>query len=267
MTPEQFQSLRDTLCRAADEELLPRFNRVGIDFKADGSVLTAADLAMQQRLQQQLRKLFPAFGFLAEEMELAQQQQQFDTADQGLWILDPLDGSSNFAVGIPYFSASLALLQQGAVKLGIVYDPVRRECFYFRAGEGAWLNGERLGAGPPPLPLEKSIALIDFKRLPADLAQRLAADPPYASQRSFGSVALDFCWLAAGRVHLYLHGRHNLWDYAAGLGILRQAGGQVCNLQGETDPPLGLSPRSSAAALDPRLFAAWRQWLGLDASV
>ena len=134
---------------------------------------------------------------------------------------------------------------------------------YCRDAEGAWLNGRRLGDAGAQVPIAKSIALIDFKRLPPELAGRLATEPPYASQRSFGSVALDFCWLAAGRIHLYLHGRHNLWDYAAGLTILQQAGGRVVTLQGEKNPPIDLLPRSSAAALDPLLFEQWCDWLGL----
>ena len=74
---------------------------------------------------------------------------------------------------------------------------------------------------------------IDFKRLDGPLATRLATEIPYASQRSFGSVALDWCWLAAGRCHIYLHGRSHLWDYAAGELILAEAGGYSCTLDGE----------------------------------
>ena len=263
MKSDQFEALRECVCRAADAELLGRFNQVSIAYKADGSVVTEADLAMQQRLQRELGGLFPEYGFLAEEMENDRQRQQLASSPQGLWVLDPLDGSSNFAAGVPYFCVSLALLHRGVVQLGIVYDPVRRECFYCLSGAGVWLNGERLGGTRPHVPMEKSIALIDFKRLPKDLAGRLATSPPYASQRSFGSVALDFCWLAAGRVNIYLHGRHNLWDYAAGLSILQQAGGQACTLEGQQNTPLDMHPRSSAAALDPELFEEWCRWLGL----
>ena len=263
MDSEQFDSVRNLVRRAADEELLGRFNQVGIGFKADGSVVTEADLAVQQRLQSELAEIFPEYGFLAEEMEIEQQRSQLASSPQGLWVLDPLDGTSNFAMGVPYFSVSLALLHKGAVRLGIVYDPTRGECFYCRDAEGAWLNGRRLGDAGAQVPIAKSIALIDFKRLPPELARRLATEPPYASQRSFGSVALDFCWLAAGRIHLYLHGRHNLWDYAAGLTILQRAGGKAITLQGEHNPPIDMLPRSSAAALDPLLFEQWRDWLGL----
>ena len=107
------------------------------------------------------------------------------------------------------------------------------------------------------------MALIDLKRLDAELASRLAAAPPYRSQRSFGSVALDWCWLAAGRCHVYLHGRQKLWDYAAGCLILTEAGGSAITLEGEPVFRPTLEPRSAAAALDPDIFLQWKDWLGI----
>ncbi|MDH5182088.1 MAG: inositol monophosphatase family protein, partial [Gammaproteobacteria bacterium] len=174
--------------------------------------------------------------------------------------LDPLDGTSNFAAGIPYFAASLALIREGRVVLGLVYDPVRDECFSAIRGEGVWLNdAPLLPAGN--LPIQPGIGIVDFKRLPAELAARLAVSPPFKSQRSFGSVALDWCWLAAGRGHVYLHGRQNLWDYAAGNLIFEQAGGYACTLEGEPVFDLSLRPRSAVAALDQTFFTNWCDWL------
>ncbi len=181
-----------------------------------------------------------------------------------MWCLDPLDGTSNFAAGIPFFSVSLALLQQGKVLLGMVYDPVRNECFSASLEQGARLNGEPLQVKQTGLELKQTTALIDFKRLEQDLATRLVTAIPYASQRSFGSVALDWCWLAAGRCHLYLHGRSNIWDYAAGNMIFHAAGGYSCTLDGEAIFTHTLTQRSSVAAVDQPLFAAWTEWLGIS---
>lgn len=264
MDQEQLEDLKRGLCRAADEELMTRFNRVATLHKTDGSVVTEADLAMQGRMQRELGAMFPGFGFLGEEMSPDQCQAQLDGSPDGLWVLDPVDGTSNFAAGIPYFAVSLALLVDRRVRLALVYDPARKELFHAVAGAGAWLNGQPLGQQSPlDLPLRRTIGLVDYKRLPAQLAGRLAAAPPYSSQRSFGSVALDFCWMAAGRGHVYLHGRHNLWDYAAGLNILQEAGGHAVTLEGEQNPPLDLQPRSTAAALDGALFHAWCSYLGI----
>jgi myo-inositol-1(or 4)-monophosphatase len=103
--------------------------------------------------------------------------------------------------------------------------------------------------------------MIDLKRLPAALASHLAADPPYKSQRSFGAVALDWCWLAAGRGHLYLHGQQKLWDYAAGQLVLQEAGGKAVTLEGQPVFAPRLESRSTVAALNPEIFHAWLAWL------
>ena len=263
MDQEAVEELLRRLRRAADEELMTRFNRVGARIKADGSVVTEADLAMQGRMQRELAGLFPDYGFLGEEMDLGQRQSQLARPGAGFWVLDPLDGTSNFVNGIPYFAVSLALVVEGRVELAMVYDPARQELFHALAGQGARLNGQPLARRAAPAVLRKAIALVDYKRLPTALAQRLAAAPPYGSQRSFGSVALDFCWIAAGRGHVYLHGRHNLWDYAAGLTILHEAGGHSTTLEGWQEMGLDLQPRSTAAALDAALFVEWCNWLGI----
>jgi myo-inositol-1(or 4)-monophosphatase len=259
----QIEALQQRLRAAADTELLQRFQRVDAEIKADGSLVTEADLLMQERMKRELAELCPEYGFLGEEMSHEQRQAQLENAGTGLWILDPLDGTSNFAAGIPYFAVSLALVVKREVRLAVVYDPCRREFFHALAGQGAWLNGHPLGRRRPLTPLAKGIGLVDYKRLARALALRLAESPPYGSQRSFGSVALDFCWVAAARVHVYLHGRHDLWDYAAGLSILHEAGGHSVTLEGQRSPPLGLQPRSTAAALDENLFREWCAWLGI----
>jgi myo-inositol-1(or 4)-monophosphatase len=247
---------------AAREELLPRFARVKRGRKADGSVITEADLVVQQRIARELQGCWPGTLFLGEEMSTSEQDSLLQTG-KPLWCLDPLDGTSNFAAGIPFFSVSLALLEQGRVMAGIVYDPVRDECFSALRGQGAMLNDTAPGAVRAGLSLQQATGLIDFKRLPRELAVRLVTEVPYASQRSFGSVALDWCWIATGRCHVYLHGRQNIWDYAAGDLILQEAGGHSTTLSGETVFVNALQARSAVAAMDADLFAEWSRWLGI----
>ena len=245
---------------AARAELLPRFARAERCFKGDGSIVTAADLALQARLSEGLARLVPGLPLLAEEMPREEQVALLSNAAAGpLWCLDPLDGTSNFAAGIPFFSVSLALLSEGRVLLGLVYDPLRDECFSAQQGQGAVMNRRTLRP-VEDLPLSRGIAMIDSKRL-AIRAARFLANPPYSSQRNFGSVALEWCWLAAGRCQLYLHGRQALWDYAAGLLILQEAGGRATTLDGEAVFALSLSPRTVLAASTPSLFAEGRAWL------
>lgn len=246
----------------AKQELIPRFAKVLRHIKQDGSFLTEADLAVQTRIQDLLKQHYPEVAFLAEEMTKEQQQEVLNHP-QGVWILDPLDGTSNFSAGIPYYAVSLAFIRKGKIEWGMVFDPERNECFSAVQGQGAFLNDEPLQQYPAGVSMDKSTALIDFKRLDKELASRIASQPPYSSQRSFGGVALDWCWLAAGRVHIYLHGRQNVWDYAAGHLVFNESGGSSCTLQGEPVFDYSLKPRSAVAALDESLFLAWKDWLGI----
>ena len=255
--------LKHIIIAAARQELLPRFTRVERQHKADGSVLTEADLATQQRIAEQLQTRWPQTVFLGEEMSDARQAELLQS-EQPIWCLDPLDGTSNFAAGIPYFCVSLALIQHSKPVLGVVYDPIRDEYFSATPQQGARLNGEPISTVSSGLTLKQSTAIIDFKRLAPALASRLVSEIPYGSQRSFGSVALDWCWLALGRGHVYLHGRSNIWDYSAGNYIFHKAGGLSCTLQGETIFVDALTPRSSVGAVDRALFAEWTRWLGIS---
>ncbi|MGC9162527.1 MAG: inositol monophosphatase family protein [Thiomonas sp.] len=257
-----------TLLRdCARAEILPRAQSPDPRLKADGTWITDADLAMQARVQRELAARWPQIPLLGEEMS-AQQQQRLMAEEAaaphgpGLWLLDPLDGTSNFAAGLPVFGPSLAWIQGGKVRLGVVVDVMRDEVFSAALGAGAYLNGQPLRVPATVPPLAKTIACIDFKRLPAPLAAALATRPPYASQRSIGSVALDWCWVACGRFHLYLHGSQGLWDYAAGSLILLEAGGHSQTLDGEPVFNNTLGKRSAVCAGDAGLFAMWVEWLG-----
>ena len=261
-----FEALREQIISIADQELPRRFVDCASSAKADGSLLTEADLVMQRRLQALLLESAPGYAFLGEEMPASEQAARLADPGPGVWVLDPLDGTSNFAGNIPMFCVSLALIRAGRVELGLVYDPLRRECFHAERGGGAWLNGQRLRPTERPWELKRCTAMVDFKRLSRVLATRLVTAPPYGSQRNFGSVALELCWLAAGRGQLYLHGGQKLWDYAAALLILHEAGGHSITLEGERSPPLNLAPRSTVAALDPELFRQWCGWLGVPAT-
>ncbi len=251
------EQLKALVVTAAEQHLLPLFGQTTRHFKGDGSIVTQADHATQGALITALSEQWPKIPVLGEEMTVEQQQVLLNGSMHGLWILDPLDGTSNFAAGIPCFAVSLALLCDGEIQLGLVYDPLRKECFSAIRGKGAWLNGEPLRPVNTTLPLEKCMAQIDFKRLPSLLAARLVTEMPYSSQRSFGSGVLDWCWLAMGRVQLYLHGQQKLWDLAAGQLILTEAGGYAVTMRGDPVFCSSLEPRSVIAAAGREQFDAW----------
>lgn len=248
----------------AHQEIMPLFGVSRSRLKEDGSLVTAADTAVQAWLAEELRIRWPQFALVGEEMPEAEQRAALQSA-HGAWCLDPLDGTTNFVNRLPFFAVSLALLQDGAPTLGMVYDPVRKECFKALRGQGAWLNGERLHALDWSPALRRCVALVDFKRLKPRLAGRLGIDPPYGSQRNWGSCALEWCWLAAGRAHLSVHGGQKLWDYAAGSLILQEAGGIATTLEGRPLPYDGLAPSSTLVARSLDLYEAWRTWINHNA--
>ena len=260
----ELSELRRLLKQAADEELMGRFQSVRTELKSDGSLITAADLAMQQRVQRELAARWPDFQLLGEEMTAAEQTDMLASAGRGLWCLDPLDGTSNFAAGIPFFAVSLALIRDGGVQAAIVYDPARSECFSALRGHGAWLNEQPITAPASTSSLRDAMAMVDLKRLPGVLVRAFAEHSPYRSQRSFGSVALDWCWIACGRCQVYLHGGQKLWDYAAGRLVMQEAGGVgglLANYQGEWLKGFSLAPRIAIAATHPELLVQWRNWI------
>ena len=237
--------------------LMPYFTKVQAQTKSDGSLITQADVEVQNSIKSELLKNFPEYGFFGEELSENELNSFFSQNHSGYWCLDPIDGTSNFASSLPYFSISLALIINGQTILGLIYDPVRDECFTALKGEGAKLNGQVIIRSEAPQRLDDCIAIVDFKRLPTELSVKLVSTPPYRSQRSFGSVALDWCWLAMGRGHIYLHGKQMLWDYAAGLLIAEESGCIACTMDGDSVFQESLVPRKVIASANNKLQKQW----------
>ena len=256
------KQLENIVIAAARDILVPAFGHSEFHYKADGSVITPADVSMQQRLQSELAEAWPDFAMLGEEMSEAQQRDAMAKA-AGYWCIDPLDGTNNFASGMPFFAVSIALVIDGQQQLGLIYDPLRNEVFSALRNGGAFLNGNVLHVPDSKAFVENVIAEIDIKRLPKDLAVRLVTEEPFSSQRNIGSSALDWCWLAAGRYSVYLHGGQMMWDYAAGSLIFQQAGGYSKSLDGEPVFRGELEVRSVLAAADAGLFDYWESWIGI----
>ena len=255
-----WSQLKDGIIDLAKQEVLSRFEKVSFETKADGSLLTEADTQMQIKTQAFLEKHWPEFAFLGEESP-AEEQNAAMQSQQGCWILDPVDGTSNFASGIPFFAVSLALMIDSQIVAGLIYDPTRDELFSARQGLGSELNNQPLVASTAKTELKQCSGIIDFKRLQPTLATNIAQKAPYSSQRSFGSVALDWCWIAAGRGQIYLHGAQHIWDYAAGWIILNEAGGFSCTLDEEVVVYPQVIKRSAVAATTQSLFKEWQTYL------
>ncbi|WP_018864563.1 MULTISPECIES: inositol monophosphatase family protein [Thioalkalivibrio] len=258
-----FNQLAEELRAVGRSELLPRFEAgIAVDYKDDGSVITQADHAVDARLRDLLTRTVADEPVLSEEQPRQEQARVLEQAP-AFWLVDPLDGTSNFAGGMPFFAISIARIEQDRVTHGATYDPVRDELFTAREDGPLLLNDV-----PPPAAtrapasrLDQAIALVDYKRLGPDLAAAMATDAPYRSQRNLGACALEWAWLAAGRADLYLHGGQALWDSAAGTLMLARAGGTMSNLDGEAAFSRSLEKRSAIAARSAALFDLWQAWL------
>ena len=259
------RALESLVREVAREVILPRYLSAARNRKSDGTLFSEADLESQHRFERELPALL-AGPVLGEEMTLEQQQALWEEGRSGLWCIDPIDGTTNFLNGIPFFAVSIAYLVEHEPRFGVVYNPVTDESFYAAKGSGAWLNGTRLPLRCSAADLGEAVAGVDFKRVSPALGNELSRKPPFYSQRNFGSSALEWCFTAAGRLDVYLHGGQMLWDYAAGQLILAEAGGVGQALDGQ---PLMAPPgvkRGVIAAANPDLFSQWRGWVAAHTS-
>ena len=223
---------------AAGEILMEKL-LTGVSVQAKGSIdlVTDADQASEAFVVRELRKRFPEHGILAEEGA------RREGAGEYLWVIDPLDGTTNFAHGFPYFCVSIGLVQGDETVLAVVYDPVRRECFAAEKGSGAYLNGRRLTVSKTDT-VHRSLLATGF---PYDIAttsrNNLEAFSRVnkASQgvRSLGAAAMDLCQVAAGRLDAFWELSLRPWDLAAGSLMVQEAQGTVTGCAGEKFSPLG----------------------------
>jgi myo-inositol-1(or 4)-monophosphatase len=218
---------------------------VKVSEKAKNNLVTSADLAAEESIISTISKHFPSHSFCAEERHESTPRE----ADN-LWVIDPLDGTNNYAHGIPHFSVSIAYAQRGEVLTGVVFDPMRDECYTAVKGEGAFLNGNRIAVSSCDR-LDQSIIATGFAYDRARIMER-TLDAVHGlfkrnirGIRRMGSAALDMCWVACGRFDGYFEHQLAVWDYAAGMLILREAGGVCDNGAGN---PLALTATSIAVS-------------------
>jgi myo-inositol-1(or 4)-monophosphatase len=243
----------------AADEILPRYRSVVAMRKDDGSVVTEADYAAQHALARGLAAVenVPVLG---EEMPSHEQLAIYERGGR-FWCVDPLDGTSNFSSGIPFFAVSVALMEGSRPVFGTVYDPIADEAFYAVREGGAWLNHRPLQVPPKGPPLADAIAEVSLRRDTAILRGALKRHPPYARRLMSGSSALSWCHLAAARIDVMLHSGQKMWDYAAGALILEEARGFHATLDHEDFWAAPVWTRSVTAARTKPLLEEWREWI------
>lgn len=199
--------------------------------KGPADFVSRADQRSEEILRHELRRARPAYGLLMEE------NGEFPGTDtSNRWIVDPLDGTTNFLHGIPHFAISIGLERDGEMFAGVIYSPIADEMYAAERGSGAFLNGRRLRVSARRHMEESLFATgIPFKGIPNHglfLGQLQAVMAVASGVRRFGSAALDLAYVAAGRYDGYWENGLNPWDVAAGIVLVREAGGFVSDLRG-----------------------------------
>lgn len=240
------------LVEQAGAILLDRAAAQKITVKGRADYVTQVDFAVQEFLKTELAALTPSIPLMSEE----QDNRTLDFS-QPLWILDPVDGTTNLIHGFPASAVSLGLLEQGNVTLGVVYNPFRQELFTAKAGQGAFCNGASIQV-KPTADLAHSLLAIgtspyDRELIPKNFALFAKLFSRCEDIRRTGSAALDLCDLACGRTDGYLERNLKPWDYAGASVILTEAGGVLTDFAGQ---PVNFTQNSDCLACVPGLHPA-----------
>ena len=210
---------------------LGEIENLQVSLKGPANFVSLADKRAEETLYEELIKARPGYGFIGEEGGTRE-----GTDKANVWIVDPLDGTTNFLHGIPHFAVSIALQREGVLIAGLVYNPANDDLFLAEKGKGAYLNDQRLRVAARKKLNESVIAcgLPHIGRGDFDVAtQELSAiQPQVAGLRRFGAAALDLAWVAAGRLDGYWERNLSSWDMAAGMVLVREAGGFVTDIEG-----------------------------------
>ena len=221
-------------CRKAAKTLIRDFGEIEnlqVSVKGPGDFVTASDKKVEKILIEELQKARPNYSILSEEIGKINNDESFK------WIIDPIDGTANFLHGIPHFAISIGLEHDGEIICGIVYDPIKDEMFVAEKGNGSYLNNQRIRVssrkkledcilftgGPRQASKNKEVTLEEYKKFSSKV---------FIPIRKMGSAALDMAYVAAGRCDGCWHRDLNYWDIAAGILLVKEAGGFVTDFIG-----------------------------------
>lgn len=224
--------------RAAGRSLAKDFREVEnlqVSSKGAGDFVSRADVAAEEIIREVLMEARPNYGWVGEESDAVE-----GNDPTRRWIVDPLDGTTNFLHGLPHWAVSIALEHKGELVAGVIFDAAKDEMFVAEKGQGAWLNESRLRVSDRAKMIESVFATgVPFggrPDLPATLQDMARLMPTCAGVRRYGAAALDLAYVAAGRYEGYWERGLNEWDIAAGILIVREAGGFVEGIAPGDDP-------------------------------
>lgn len=219
---------------------------------SSNNMVTRADIESQQAIADCIRGAFPEHSFLGEEGDQADKDAATTAAlkAEHLWVVDPIDGTNNYAQGIPFFCVSIAYLSHGVPLFGLIYDPSRDELFCAHKGGGAYLNDKPIQVSQAD-GIDGAIVATGFAYERGEYVRRTLRtiqslfDHKLRGIRRFGACAVDLCWTAAGRLDGFFELKLEPWDYAAGMLIVAEAGGRVSDAEGN---PLALGAPAVVAS-------------------
>lgn len=203
------------------------FDKNKIEYKGTSDLVSYVDKESEKQIVSGLSAIFPDAGFITEEATVAQEDKEYK------WVIDPLDGTTNFLHGVPPYSVSIALIRGREIVVGVVYEVNLDECFYAWKGGGAYLNGKPIKVSPISK-LKDSLLTIGFPYNQGDKSDNHFKALQQLQNlshgiRRFGSAAVDLSYVACGRLEAYYEFNLKIWDIAAGILIVREAGGKVCD--------------------------------------
>jgi myo-inositol-1(or 4)-monophosphatase len=223
----------EAAARAGGQELLAWQGRFQTRRKGVRDLVTDADLASQAAVRRIITTRFPEHAFVGEEQGA---EAIAANTDQPTWIVDPLDGTTNYVHGYPNFAVSVAIARGNDVQAGVIYDPLRDQCFAAGAGKGAWCNGSRLKTSEVTAVAEALVAVslpANVKRDSADLLDFVEAAQAAQAVRRSGSAALNLAHVASGALDAFWATQIHAWDVAAGVLLIQEAGGMITGRDGK----------------------------------
>ncbi len=228
------------LREVAAEEVMPRFRALAeheVMAKKGGEVVTVADVAAEREITRRLRDLLPGSQVVGEEATAEDPGllDKFTQEDDWIWVIDPIDGTANFAGGKPMFALMVALVRRGETVAGWILDPIGPRCATAERDAGAWLNGARLTLGPPPPPADLRGTLHASSFATADMARQIQARRArVGAVKSLRCAGWEYLRLATGETQFSLFTKLMPWDHVPGTLIFREAGGLARTLDGRT---------------------------------
>ena len=224
----------EAVVRAGDVQMAHFGRQMRVDKKGTIDLVTEIDLQIEREFRTTVAERFPGHVVLGEEFSSAEDHAR---SAEFCWVLDPVDGTTNFAHGLPIFCASLALEINGEAVVGAIYDPTRRELFTAERGLGAWLNGSPLHVSASATVLDSLLVTGFHYSIQKNPDELLGLFREFLTRaravRRLGSAALDLCYVAAGRFDGFWEQKLQPWDVAAGALIVQEAGGAVTTSSGQ----------------------------------